>query len=220
MRAFKGELSALVPQGAEHSRKEARGRGTLQLAACPGGAPQGKGAAGAALHLDSALGDTLGPVLSIWPAAPVRSPSQQDQHCGGRAEALNRVVHASVKSGGGDSGAGTRGRRPWPPGSRLLQQQKGTRFLLQASVPGTAPAPPGERGPLSSGAEPWLETQAPAAWHTCAAAACTSAQQAPGVLGVRSGRWGSLGTPHRTHHVSDSQQPLHMWPGSKPRALR
>lgn len=169
---------------------------------------------------------TLGPVLSIWPAAPVRSPSQQDQRCGGRvlgggrAEALNRIVHASVKSGGGDSGAGTRGRRPWPPGSRLLQQQKGTRFLLQASVPGTAPAPPGERGPLSSGAEPWLETQAPAAWHTCAAAACTSAQQAPGVLGVRSGRWGSLGTPHRTHHVSDSQQPLHMWPGSKPRALR
>lgn len=81
-------------------------------------------------------------------------------------------------------------------------------------------APPGERGPLSSGAEPWLETQAPAAWHTCAAAACTSAQQAPGVLGVRSGRWGSLGTPHRTRHVSDSQQPLHMWPGSKPRALR
>lgn len=75
-------------------------------------------------------------------------------------------------------------------------------------------APPGERGPLSSGAEPWLETQAPAAWHTCTAAACTSAQQAPGVLGVRSGRWGSLGTPHRTHHVSDSQQPLHMWPGS------
>lgn len=57
VRAFKGELSALVPQGAEHSRKEARGRGTLQLAACPGGAPQGKGAAGAALHLDSALGD-------------------------------------------------------------------------------------------------------------------------------------------------------------------
>lgn len=97
---------------------------------------------------------TLGPVLSIWPAAPVRSPSQQDQRCGGRvlgggrAEALNRVVHASVKSGGGDSGAGTRGRRPWPPGSRLLQQQKGTRFLLQASVPGTAPArPPGNEGP-------------------------------------------------------------------------
>lgn len=97
---------------------------------------------------------TLGPVLSIWPAAPVRSPSQQDQRCGGRvlgggrAEALNRIVHASVKSGGGDSGAGTRGRRPWPPGSRLLQQQKGTRFLLQASVPGTAPTrPPGNEGP-------------------------------------------------------------------------
>lgn len=97
---------------------------------------------------------TLGPVLSIWPVAPVRSPSQQDQRCGGRvlgggrAEALNRVVHASMKSGGGDSGAGTRGRRPWPPGSRLLQQQKGTRFLLQASVPGTAPAHrPGNEGP-------------------------------------------------------------------------
>lgn len=168
---------------------------------------------------------TLGPVLSIWPAAPVRSPSQQDQRGGGRvlgggrAEALNRVVHASAKSGGGDSGAGTRGRRPWPPRSRLLQQQKGTRFLLQHPEQ-HPPTHPRERGPLSSGAEPWLETQAPAAWRTCAGAACTSARQAPGVLGVRSGRWGSLGTPHGTRHVSDSQQPPHMWPGSKPRALR
>lgn len=42
--ASKGELSALVPQGAEHSRKEACAGQSLQLAACPGGAPRGKGA--------------------------------------------------------------------------------------------------------------------------------------------------------------------------------
>lgn len=107
-------------------------------------------------------------------------------------------------------------------GPRILPPPAAERNTLSASGFSTwnsTRALPGERGPLSSGAEPWLETQAPAAWHTCAAAACTSAQQAPGVLGVRSGRWGSLGTPHRTRHVSDSQQPLHMWPGSKPRAL-
>lgn len=45
MGAFKGELSALVPQGVEHSRKEPHAGQSLQLAGRPGGAPQGKGAA-------------------------------------------------------------------------------------------------------------------------------------------------------------------------------
>lgn len=93
---------------------------------------------------------TLGPVLSIWPAAPVRSPSQQDQRCGGRvlgggSESRRPCIREVRRRG---QWSRYEGRRPWPPGSRLLQQQKGTRFLLQASVPGTAPAHrPGNEGP-------------------------------------------------------------------------
>lgn len=96
---------------------------------------------------------TLGPVLSIWPAAPVRSPSQQDQRCGGRvlgggrAEALNRVVHASVKSGGGDSGAGTRERRPWPPDPASSSSRKEHAFCFRLQYLEQHPRAPGNEGP-------------------------------------------------------------------------
>lgn len=90
---------------------------------------------------------TLGPMLSIWPAAPVRSPSQQDQRCGGRAEALIRVVHASVKSGGGDSGAGTRGGGLGPPDPAFSSSRKEHAFCFRLQYLEQHPRPPGNEGP-------------------------------------------------------------------------